>query len=68
VVAWVCLKNLLQTIAELARAVARLVAHPARARQGWRWTTIKIGFSLRVRGFFSWRSPATSTPRPLSCT
>ena len=53
VVAWVCLKNLLRTVVELVRAVARLVAHPARARQGWRWLTIKIGFSLWVRGFFT---------------
>ena len=48
-----CLKNLLRTVVELVRAVARLVAHPARARQGWRWTTIKIGFSLGVRGLFT---------------
>ena len=53
VVAWVCLKSLLRTVVELVRAVARLVAHPARARQGWRWTTIKIGFSLWVRGLFT---------------
>jgi Type I phosphodiesterase / nucleotide pyrophosphatase len=52
-VAWVCLKNLLRTIVELVRALARLVTHPARARQGWRWTTIKIGFSVWVRGFFT---------------
>jgi hypothetical protein len=31
-VAWVCLKNLLRTIVELVRALARLVTHPARAR------------------------------------
>jgi hypothetical protein len=52
-VAWVCLKNLLRTVVELGRATSRLVAHPAQARQGWRWTTIKIGFSLWVRGFFT---------------
>jgi hypothetical protein len=53
VVAWVCLKSLLRTLVELARAVARLIAHPAQARQGWRWTAIKIGFSVWVRGFFT---------------
>jgi hypothetical protein len=53
VVAWVCLKCLLRTLVELGRAVARLVAHPVAARRGWRWTTIKIGFSVWVRGFFT---------------
>jgi hypothetical protein len=53
VLIWVCLKNLARTIVELGRAVARLVAHPAAARRGWRWTTIKIGFSVWVRGFFT---------------
>ena len=52
-VSWVCLKNLARTIVELGRAVARLVAHPVAARRGWRWTTIKIGFSVWVRGFFT---------------
>src|SRR5919106_3318553 len=53
VLIWVCLKNLLRTIVELVRAVARLIAHPAAARRGWRWTTIKIGYSVWVRGFFT---------------
>lgn len=45
-VAWVCLNNLLRTMVELGRAISRLVVHPAQARQGWRWTTMKIGFSV----------------------
>ena len=53
VVGWVCLKCLLRTIVELGRATARLVVHPVAARRGWRWTTIKIGFSVWVRGFFT---------------
>jgi Type I phosphodiesterase / nucleotide pyrophosphatase len=53
VMGWVCLKCLLRTIVELGRAVARLVADPVAARRGWRWTTIKIGFSVWVRGFFT---------------
>src|SRR5690606_23671557 len=53
VLGWVCIKNLLRTLLELGRATARLVAHPAEARQGWRWLTIKIGFSVWVRGFFT---------------
>ena len=53
VVSWVCAKNLLRTFLELGRAVARLVTHAAEARQGWRWLTIKIGFSVWVRGFFT---------------
>lgn len=53
VVAWACLKSLLQTAVELARAVSRLVAHPVQARQGWRWLTMKIGLSVWVRGFFT---------------
>ena len=53
VVGWVCLKCLMRTIVELGKAVARLVAHPVAARRGWRWTTIKIGFSVWVRGFFT---------------
>jgi hypothetical protein len=52
-VAWVCLKNLARTMVELGRAVARLVEHPVAARRSWRWTTIKIGFSVWVRGFFT---------------
>jgi hypothetical protein len=52
-VVWVCLKNLLRTLVELVRATARLVTDPDAARQGWRWTTMKIGFSVWVRGFFT---------------
>jgi hypothetical protein len=53
VLIWVCLKNLFRTIVELGRPLARLVAHPAEVRRGWRWTTIKIGYSVWVRGFFT---------------
>jgi hypothetical protein len=53
VLSWVCAKSLLRTALELSRAVARLLTHPAAARQGWRWLTIKIGFSVWVRGFFT---------------
>ena len=53
VVGWVCVKNLLRTTLELVRAVSRFVAHPVETRQGWRWLTIQIGFSVWVRGFFT---------------
>jgi hypothetical protein len=53
VLSWVCAKNLLRTLLELGRAVTRLAAHPVRAREHWRWLTIKIGFSVWVRGFFT---------------
>jgi hypothetical protein len=53
VVGWVCLKCLLRTVLELGRALARLALLPAEARQGWRWTTFKIGYSVWVRGFFT---------------
>jgi hypothetical protein len=53
VLGWVCTKNLLRTLLELGRAVARLATDPVRARRGWQWLTIKIGLSVWVRGFFT---------------
>ena len=53
VLSWVCAKSLLRTGLELGRAVTRFFMHPAEARRGWRWLTIKIGFSVWVRGFFT---------------
>lgn len=53
VLGWVCLKSLVRTIIELAKAVPRLLAPPVRGRQGWRWFTIKIGISVWVREFFT---------------
>ena len=53
VLSWVCTKNLLRTFLELGRAAARFARHPAAARRGWRWLTIKIALSVWVRGFFT---------------
>jgi hypothetical protein len=53
VVAWVFGKNVVLTSKEFAKAVGRFLINPQRARQGWRWLTIKIGMSIWVRGFFT---------------
>ncbi|MDB5925728.1 MAG: hypothetical protein JWN13_4664 [Betaproteobacteria bacterium] len=53
VVAWVLVKNTALSVGELSRAVVRFIAHPRMMRRGWRWTTMKIGMSVWVRGFFT---------------
>jgi hypothetical protein len=53
VLVWVCLKNLVRTVIELVKALPRLVARPAKGRQGWRWFAIKIGVSIWMRAFFT---------------
>jgi hypothetical protein len=53
VVAWVLMKNLGLTFNELGRGALRLLAHPLRARRGWRWLAMKIGMSIWVRNFFT---------------
>lgn len=53
VVTWVAGKNLALTLNELAQAVPRFLAHPRRARHGWRWLWMKIGMSIWVRNFFT---------------
>ncbi len=53
VVAWVTLKNSALTVLELAKAVGRLARHPVAGRDGWRWTTMKIGISVWIRGYFT---------------
>jgi hypothetical protein len=53
VVMWVAGKNLALTVYEIARAVPRFLAHPRRARRGWRWLWMKIGMSIWVRNFFT---------------
>jgi hypothetical protein len=53
ILAWVCLKSLLQTTVELTKALPRLTARGENRRQSWRWLTIKIGLGIWVRGFFT---------------
>jgi hypothetical protein len=53
VVTWVLVKNTALSLNELIRSALRFVAHPLRARRGWRWVTMKIGMSVWVRGFFT---------------
>lgn len=52
VLGWVCLKSLLRTLVELARAASRFVVH-TRRRESWRWLMIKIGLSVWLREFFT---------------
>jgi hypothetical protein len=52
-VAWVVVKNSLQTILELARAVFRRVPGGGESPQAWRWVTMQLGFSVWIRGFFT---------------
>jgi hypothetical protein len=53
VVAWVTVKNSALTVLELTKAVGRVARHPVKGRDGWRWTTMKIGISVWIRGYFT---------------
>lgn len=54
VLAWVAVKSTVITVAELARAVLRLLADPVDEwRRGWKWLAIKIGCSVWVRELFT---------------
>jgi hypothetical protein len=53
VLGWVCLKSLLRTIIELVKVVPRFMTQSEKGRQGWRWFTIKVCFSVWVREFFT---------------
>jgi hypothetical protein len=53
VLGWVSVKSMLRTIVELIRFVPPFVAQRANERQSWRWFTIKVGFSVWVREFFT---------------
>jgi hypothetical protein len=53
VVAWVLLKNTALSVGALSRAAAHYAGHPRLMRRGWRWTMMKIGMSVWVRGFFT---------------
>jgi Type I phosphodiesterase / nucleotide pyrophosphatase len=53
VLVWVCSKSIVRTAIDLAKAISRLLTHPAKGRQDWRWLAIKIGISVWVRGFFT---------------
>lgn len=53
VLSWVFLKSLCRTAVELARALPRFVFYSVKRRQDWRWFTIKVGFSVWLREFFT---------------
>ena len=53
VLAWVVVKNLVRTLIELGRAVARFIRHPVQERRRWPWLTTQLGLSVWVRGFFT---------------
>ena len=53
VLIWVCLKSLVRTIVELAKLLPRYVSRRMSGPQERRWLTIKIGFSIWIRGFFT---------------
>ncbi|HEX9443300.1 MAG TPA: alkaline phosphatase family protein [Candidatus Binatia bacterium] len=50
---WVFLKSLFRTVVELGRALPRFVFYSVKRRQDWRWFTIKVGFSVWLREFFT---------------
>jgi hypothetical protein len=54
VLAWVIVKSVVLTAAELVRALLRFIADPAGERaRGWRWFAIRIGVSVWVRELFT---------------
>ena len=53
VVAWVAGKNLVQSVAEVAKIVPEALVHPGRVRRGWRWFRIKLLMTIWVRNFFT---------------
>ena len=54
VLAWVLVKALTLTVAELGRAVLRLIADPlGEWRRGFKWLAIKIGISVWTRQLFN---------------
>jgi hypothetical protein len=54
VLAWVLVKCLALTAAELARAIVRFLADPVgETARGWRWLVLKLGLSVWVRQLFT---------------
>jgi hypothetical protein len=53
VLAWVTLKSLVLTIAEVFSSAVRMAAHPADARAEWDWLKIRIGISVWIRELFT---------------